>query len=216
MSWVFLATVPRCSSTLSRCGVKWVVLGSVGNVLRTWNVQIDDDGILTTAHDHCLHWLVLTRVQFLVRNVGRNIDEVTRTRLIDELQMISPAKARTAPYDVDHGFQFPMMMRAGLGIGLHHHRSRPELLRADSGTRNGFGAGHTGSLRRVGVQLVAPNDTQTVVFPIGFFVGAQILNGLRFPSVVTATNDTIKRLRLEKLQLHASAFMPGAAPPPGQ
>jgi hypothetical protein len=94
--------------------VKRVILGSVGTILRTRNVQIDDDRLLAAAHNHCLHWFILARVQFLMRNVRRNVDEVPWARLIDELQVISPAKTCPAPYDVDHGFQFTMMMRPGV------------------------------------------------------------------------------------------------------
>ncbi len=183
---------PKKTSVIGRAffgmipGVERVVLGSVRSVLRTWNVQIDDDGVLTATYDHCFHRFVLMRVQFLMGNVGRDVDEVTRACLIDEFQMISPAKAGAAADDVNHGFQFPMMMRTGLGIGLDHHRSRPELLRADPGPRDGFGAGHTGGLRRVRVQLAAANDTQAVVFPIGFVVAGRILHAVRFPAVVTA------------------------------
>ena len=57
-------------------------------------------------------------------------------------------------WHVDHGFQFPTM-RAGLGIGMYHHSSRPEFLRADSGTRDSFGAAPTGRLRGVAVQFAA-------------------------------------------------------------
>ncbi|MGA7660231.1 MAG: hypothetical protein WBP65_00725 [Candidatus Sulfotelmatobacter sp.] len=46
-------------------------------------------------------------------------------------------------------------MRAGLGIGMYHHSSRPEFLRADSGTRDSFGAAPTGRLRGVAVQFAA-------------------------------------------------------------
>src|SRR5580658_8542455 len=105
-----------------------------------------------------------------MRHVGRNVDEISRSRFVDELQTVSPAKARAAPHDVDHSLQFAMMMRTGLGIRMHHDRSRPKFLRADSGTRDGFGAGHTGRLWRVGVQFAAANDAQAVVLPVGFFV----------------------------------------------
>src|SRR5208283_160720 len=136
-------------SALSWRGVKRIVLWGVRSVLWTRNVQVDDDRLLATAHDHRLHWLVFARVQLLMRDVGRNVDEISRTRFIDELQMISPAKARAAPHHVDHSFQFSMMMRTGLGIGVHHDGSRPELLRTDSGTRDGFGSSHAWRLGRV-------------------------------------------------------------------
>ncbi len=84
--------------------------------------------------------------------------------------MISPAKAGAAADHVDHGFKFAMMMRAGLRVGMHYYGSRPELLRADFGVGDGFGANHTRRLGRVGVEFAAANDTQAVSFPVGGFV----------------------------------------------
>src|SRR5271156_1819361 len=104
-----------------------------------------------------------------MRNVGRNVDEVSRAGFIDELQIISPAKAGAAPHHVDDGFEFSVMMGAGLGIGMDYDRSRPQLLRADAGARDGFSAGHARGLRRVAVEFAAANDAQAVSFPVGSF-----------------------------------------------
>ncbi|MFZ0299716.1 MAG: hypothetical protein WAM13_15300 [Candidatus Sulfotelmatobacter sp.] len=80
-----------------------------------------------------------------MRDVGRDVDEVSGAGFIDKLQMISPAKAGAAAYDVNDGFEFPVMMGAGLGVGMDDDGSCPQLLRTDSGTRDGFGGSYLGS-----------------------------------------------------------------------
>src|SRR5208282_1527490 len=133
-------------------GVKRIGFAILRSVLGTWDIQIHHNGLLTAAHDHGLDRLVLASVQLLMRNVRRYVNEISRTRFIDELKMIAPTKTRAATHHVDHGFEFPMMMRTGLRIGMHDDRPGPELLRADSGIRNRFGAVHTRRLRRVGIK----------------------------------------------------------------
>ena len=124
MEWIIL-----CGVILRR-----VALRSFGGVFGTWNLEVDDDRLLAAANDYGLHRLIFAGVQLLMRHVGRDIDEVSRASFIDEFQMISPAKAGAAAHDVDHGFEFPMVMGTSLRVGMYKHRSRPELLRADSGT----------------------------------------------------------------------------------
>ena len=145
----------------------------VGGVLGAWNVQVDDDGLLAAADDHCLYRLILASVQFLMRDVWRDVDEVSGAGFVDELEMVSPAKACAASHYIDHGFKFPVVMRAGPGIGMHNNRSRPEFLRADSGMRDGLGAVHAGRLRSVDVEFAAADDAQAVVLPVGGFVSRQ-------------------------------------------
>src|SRR5580704_92981 len=107
-----------------------------------------------------------------MRDVGRDVDEVSGAGFIDKLEIISPAKAGASADDVDHGFEFAVMMRSSLGVGMNDNSSGPELLRADFGVRDGFGAGHTRGLRRVGVEFAAANDAQAVIFPVGHFISS--------------------------------------------
>src|SRR5271156_3363539 len=104
-----------------------------------------------------------------MRNVGRDVDEISGAGFINELKIVSPAKASAAADDVNHGFELSVMMRAGLGIGMNYDGSRPEFLCADAGAGNGFGAGHAGGLRRVGVEFAAADDAQAVSFPVESF-----------------------------------------------
>src|ERR1700730_5459632 len=102
-----------------------------------------------------------------MRHERRHVDEVSGAGLIHEFQTVSPAKARASSNDINHRFQFSVVMRARLGVGVHDDCARPELLGSDSGMRDGFGARHSSSLRCIRIQLAASNDSNAVMFPIG-------------------------------------------------
>src|SRR5271163_2296961 len=101
-----------------------------------------------------------------MRNVRWNIDEIAGASFVDKFEIISPAKARTAANHVNDGFQFAVVVRTGLGVGMHDDRSGPKLLRAYFGMGDGFGTSHARSLRCVGVQLAASDDAQAMNFPV--------------------------------------------------
>src|ERR1700733_466317 len=122
-----------CGTSSLRCGVEWIVLRIFRGVLGARNIQVDDDRLLPAAHDHRLPRLVLSRIQLLMRHIRRDVYKISRARFIDELQIISPAKTRATAHYIDHGFELTMMMRAGLGIGMHNHGSRPKFFRARAG-----------------------------------------------------------------------------------
>jgi hypothetical protein len=135
------------------------------------NIEIDNDGFLPAAHDYSFDRLVFFRVEFLVRDIGRNIDEVSRPGFVDELQALSPAEAGAAANNVDDSFQFAVVMRTSLGVGMDEHRSGPEFLGADTSAGDRFSAGHAGGLGSVGIEFPAANDSQAVEFPVGFIIG---------------------------------------------
>ena len=80
-----------------------VALEIVGDVFRTCDVQIHDDRFLPAAHDHSLNRLIFARVQLLMWNEWGNVDEISRTCLVDKFQTISSAKTRPASDNIDHG-----------------------------------------------------------------------------------------------------------------
>ena len=130
--------------------MKWVGL-SAGIRFRAGDIQVDDDGLLAAADDDGLDGHIAPRIQFLMRNVGRHVNEISGARFIYKFQLVSPAKAGAPAHHIDHRLQFAVMMGTGLGIGMHHHGSGPQLLGAHAGVRYGFGARHAGSLRGVRV-----------------------------------------------------------------
>lgn len=138
----------------------WQVFGA-------WNVQIHYDGFLAAAHDYGFDRLVFSSIKFLVREVGRNVHKIARTSFVYELELIAPTKASTAANHINDRFELTMMMRAGFGVGINDHGSSPKFLCANLSVGDGLGPSHSRSLWRVGIELAAADDTQTMVFPVG-------------------------------------------------
>ena len=111
-------------------------------------------------------------VDLLVRHVGRHVDEVAGPRLGGELQLLAPAHPGAAADHVDHALQRPVVVGAGLGVGVDVHRAGPELLGAHPGAVDGGGAVHAGRLGGVRVQLVAGHDAHAGMLPA---VGREIV-----------------------------------------
>ena len=65
--------------------VEWLFVSALIYRLRTLDVEIHDHRILPASDDHRFTRHIWTRVNFLMRNVGRNVNEVSRLCLIAEL-----------------------------------------------------------------------------------------------------------------------------------
>src|SRR5271156_7182474 len=103
-------------------------------------------------------------------DVGRDVDEIAGAGFVNEFQAGAPAKTGASADDVDYGFDFAVVVRAGFGVGMDHDGAGPEFLCADASVGDGFGAGHAGSLRGVGVEVVGADDAEAVGLPVGRFV----------------------------------------------
>jgi hypothetical protein len=128
--------------------------------------EVHDDWVLTAADDDGFTNFIRMRIDLLMRDVGRNIDEVAGAGLPSEFEVISPAHAAAAAHNVEDGFELAMVMRAGLRIRFDHHRAGPELAGSGAGVCDSGGAGHSGSLGSVGVEIARRNDFDSVVQPI--------------------------------------------------
>ena len=93
--------------------------------IRAFNVQIHNHRILSAPDDNGFARPVGQGVHFLVRHVRRNVNEIPRSRLVAELQMIAPSHPGPASHDVDNRFEFAVMMRAGFRMGLNNHGACP-------------------------------------------------------------------------------------------
>src|SRR5271170_8353928 len=102
-----------------------------------------------------------------MRDVGRDVDEIAGAGFVDEFEAGAPAETGAAADDVDYGFDFAVVVRAGFGVGMDDDGASPEFLRAGAGVGDGCGTGHAGSLRSVGVEIVGADDAQAVVLPVG-------------------------------------------------
>ena len=76
---------------------------AVRDVLRTSDIQIHNDRLLPAADDYGLNRLIFKRIQLLMWNEWGNVDEISRTCLVDKFQTVSPAKTCPAPHNIDHG-----------------------------------------------------------------------------------------------------------------
>jgi len=151
--------VRRYASTPPGRRVKRVIHWCIRPVLRTGNIQINHHRFLPAAHNHSLHRLILAGIQFLMGNIRRNINKISRPRFVDKLQLIPPSEPRPSPHHINHRLQFAMMMRPGLGVRLHHYSPRPKFLCPNTSPGDGLGASHTWSLRSIRIQFAAANNS---------------------------------------------------------
>ena len=134
--------------------------------LGAFHVQIDDDRILTAAHHDSLAGLVLPRVDLLMRNVRRDVNEIAGAGLVGKFEMIAPAHAGPPFDDVEDGFELAVVVRPGFRVGLHHYRSCPEFAGSGSRMRDGGGTAHAGSLWRIRIELSGAHDLNAMIPPV--------------------------------------------------
>ena len=134
--------------------------------LRTLDIQIYDDRLLAAADHHRFHRLIRTSIHLLVRDERRNVDEIARSGFLDEFEVIAPAEACTPTHDVQHCFEFAMMVRSRAGGRLHRDRSCPQLIGAGACMRDRSGSAHARSLRSIRIQIPCSDDPDAVIFPV--------------------------------------------------
>jgi hypothetical protein len=164
----------ECTLNLS-IGVEWGQAGISPGGLRTFDVEIDYDGVLAASYHHGLAGFVRESVDLLVGHVGRNIDEVTRSGFTAEFQVVAPTHTGPAANDIEDGFQVAMVVWSGLRVRLYYNRASPQFARARSGVCNGCGPCHTESLGRVRVKVAGWNDSDAVMLPVHDLYDSRIL-----------------------------------------
>jgi hypothetical protein len=132
------------------------------------NLEVHHDGLLAASHKDAFERLISPSVDLLVRNVGRDIDEVAGAGFSGELEMIAPTHSSAALDDVDDALEVAVMMRPGLGVGMDGDRARPEFRGPSSRVSDGSSAIHAGRLRRVRIEFTRVNDANSVMLPIRF------------------------------------------------
>src|SRR6185295_4977729 len=90
-------------------------------------IEVHNNRILSATYQHTFERVVGACVDFLVRHIRRHVDEIAWPGFGGEFEMIAPTHASFAFDDVDHAFEFSVMMGAGLGVWMDAHGSRPEL-----------------------------------------------------------------------------------------
>ncbi len=168
------------------------------------NIQVDDDRLLAAAHHHRFHRDVRVGIDFLVRNVGRNEDEVAGSGLIDEFQLLAPAESSAAFDDIQYRFEIPVVVGSGLRVGLNDDRSGPQLAGARARMVDRGGACHPFGLGRVAIQFVGVDDADAVALPIGFGLSAHRAADVR-AGASFASADALRFCRSRAMARHSSA-----------
>ncbi len=137
-----------------------------GSGFRALNIEVDHDRFLATADDDGFDGHVAISVEFLVRDVGRHVDKIARSSLIDKFEVIAPTEPGSAFDNIEDGFEFAVVMRSGFRVGMHDDGASPKFLRTHARMGNGFGACHTARLRSIGVEFAGANDANAVPLPI--------------------------------------------------
>jgi hypothetical protein len=133
--------------------------------LNVRQVQIDDNRLLTAAHDDARERLVVASVDFLMGDVGRHVDEIAGAGLGDEFEPLAPTHPRPPADHINDALHRPVMVRARLRHRVDDDRSGPKLLRPGAGVRDRRGAAHAGRLGRVDVEFVRMDHPDAVKAP---------------------------------------------------
>ena len=134
--------------------------------LRAFEVEVHHDRVLAASYDYGFTGFARKSVDLLMRHVGRNINEVARSGLAAEFQMIAPSHASPAAHNVEDGLQLAVMVRPGPGVGLDYDCAGPEFARPSPGVGDGGGTSHARGLGRVGVEVAGRDDFDAVVLPV--------------------------------------------------
>jgi hypothetical protein len=146
--------------------MEWFLAAALTCRLGTLDIQIHDNRILPAPDDHGLTGYIWAGVDFLVRDVRRNVDEISGTGLIAKLQVIAPTHARTSSDNVENRLQLAMVVGARLGVGPNDYGTGPQLTCPGTRMSNGSGPCHSRSLGRVRVQLARVHDLYAMFFPV--------------------------------------------------
>jgi hypothetical protein len=138
-------------------------------LIRFRNVEIHHDGFLSAAHHDSFDRLISPRIHLLVRHVWRDVNKIARPGFFREFQMVSPPEESMPSHDVEHRFDFPVVVSAGAGCGLDHDGSRPELVGASASVRDRRRARHAGRLGSIAVELTGAHNPYTACFPVHRF-----------------------------------------------
>ena len=156
-----------CHPLMAR--VEWSLAFALICRLGTLDVEIHDHRILPASDYHRFTRHIWAGVNFLMRDVGRNINEISRCRLIAELQTVTPSHSGTTSHDVDHGLQFTMMVRGSFSVRLNNYGTSPQFAGPGTRVRNGGCPCHSRALGCVGVQIPSAHNFHAVLFPVQIF-----------------------------------------------
>src|SRR6516164_8184667 len=127
------------------------------------NIKIDRDSFATAAHQDAFQDLISTGVDFLMRHVGRNKNEIARIGFGGKFQSLAPAHACLAAHHINDAFQMAMVVCPGLRIRFDRYRTCPQLLCARASEVDRRLAIHAWCRGHVGIELIARDDANSPV-----------------------------------------------------
>src|SRR5438093_12220041 len=120
--------------------------------LSGFEIQIDDDRLLTAPDHHAAENISRARIDLLMGNERGNVNEIARASLGDKLQVLTPSTAPPAANHIENAFQFSMVVSTRFGSGLDGDRAHRQLVRACPGLGARGGSGPGGNWRRMEVR----------------------------------------------------------------
>src|SRR6266581_4176001 len=129
------------------------------------DVEIDNEALLPTSCKYAVKLSLFARVDLLMRHIGRDVDEIPRRGLCDELQAIAPPQAGKAADHVDHTFEIPVMMRSRLCVGIDGYSAGPQFRRTSILRGHCRAPVHAERLSGGIVQIVGPNNSHAICSP---------------------------------------------------
>ena len=99
-------------------------------------------------------------------DIGRHVDEIAGARFFHVFEVVTPAEAGASADNVEHGFEFAVMVRTGAGVGGYHYGPGPQLISSGARVGDGGSARHASRLRSVGIEFARTHNTDSVFFPI--------------------------------------------------
>jgi len=88
---------------------------------------------------------------------------------------------RLAAHHIDDAFQFAVMVRAGLGIGLNAHRACPNFLRTDAGKIDSGLTLHARRLGCVWIECMTRDHTNAIMLPFRGVFAMIVAHALLLP-----------------------------------
>src|SRR6202046_565057 len=142
--------------------VNWVDPRDGLGLLHRVNVEVDNNCCLVATDNNALQRVLRQSIYFLMRHVGRNINEVSRPSLRGVFQMFAPSHAGAPAYDVNDALERSMMVRSGFGIRFDSDRPGPDFLGSDPSVIDSRGTGHSRRLRSILIQRTTRNDPDSI------------------------------------------------------
>ena len=106
-------------------------------------IEVNNDGLLIITHHDAGQRFVSARINLLMGNKRRYIDEVSRPSFGYVFEALSPPHPRMTTDYVDHALQFSVVMRTSFGVRVDRDGARSQLACACRGLRDGCRTCHT-------------------------------------------------------------------------